>query len=226
MFVLFGDELSTHSLLVANNLESSAIVSIYSNALAKVPGYTELMWTLPNFRTWLPTSPGREASGIIVMCIYWSKVHAVSPFGLHSETDSPTVPFNLLLLLILVSWETKHKAREWGYIAKVWIQPAPLTFSGLLWTLSNLILDTPNLLLSWPLQAARPEGHVFRSYLPSTGWLYRGEWQEDMSTSQTSVGLRLDLCSGPLKTKDKAFGFAMETSAKCTHRPSPHSTLP
>lgn len=89
------------------------------------------------FRTWFPTSPAERSQ-------YNRYVHVLeqgpcsSSFRLHSETDSPTVPFNLLLLLILVSWETKHKAREWGYVPKVWIQPAPLTFSGLFWTLEEL----------------------------------------------------------------------------------------
>lgn len=69
------------------------------------------------------------------MCIHWSKSRVVSTFGLHSETDSPIVLLNLLLLLILVSWETKYKAREWGYVPKVWIPPCSPDF---FWTILDL----------------------------------------------------------------------------------------
>lgn len=52
----------------------------------------------------------REGARYNFVCTDWAKIHLVNSFGLCSETDSPIVPFNLLLLLIFVSWETKYNS--------------------------------------------------------------------------------------------------------------------
>lgn len=103
---LFYYKPSMHSLLVANNLESSAIMNACSNAFAKDQG-TQSPWGLPHFRIWLFTSQDTEREPGIALC---AQIHLVSSFGFCSETDSPIAPSTLLLLLIFVSWETKYNS--------------------------------------------------------------------------------------------------------------------